>query len=632
MTARYDAASIQILKGLEAVRKRPAMYIGGTGKNGLHHLLWEILDNSVDEAVAGHATRIEVHIMEDYVEVSDNGRGIPYEKHPKTKTSALDVIFTTLHAGGKFDNEAYKSAGGLHGVGSSVVNALSDYLQVVSVREGKAATREFARGIPQGRMTFKKVPKTRHGTTVGFHPDPDIFGAQDFDIDLVRERIKVRAYLTPGKEFILKAGGEKEEFCFSGGLVDFLAARLEARDDEIISDFPFVFLSEEPRLQVALTWTDSPSTETASFANAIPTQDGGTHLKGLDSAVVGCIREIMKEHKDVPKRLKITPNDVREGLVAMISVFIPDPQFQGQTKDKLNNPEVQQMVDTEVRPALLSWLRSNWQQTTAIVQRVIYAARARTASRAAADSVRRASAVTRLRLPGKLADCSSNSREDTELFLVEGDSAGGSAKMARDRKTQAILPLRGKILNTESVSLKKVLKNQELSNIIEALGCGVGGSLALDKLRYGKVILLMDADSDGHHIAVLALTFFYRYMPDLILDGRVYLAVPPLYRVDIGKKSFWVEDDDKLSKLMDKHPRSSPEVTRFKGLGEMPPKMLAATTMNPKTRRLLQVRIREEDAEETEVTIQALMGRDPATRYELLMDIMDLTVLDDLSI
>jgi DNA gyrase subunit B len=627
----YGANNIKVLEYPENVRCRAAMYIGGTGKSGYHHLLWEILDNSVDEAIAGYATHITVLLSGDYAEVRDDGRGIPFDKHPKTKTSALDVIFTTLHAGGKFDNTAYKSAGGLHGVGSSVVNALSDFLEVTSVRGGQEAHRQFSRGAPQGRMKLRKRPKTHHGTKVGFHPDPEVFGEQSFDPDLVRERVKIRAYLTPGVMFHLEVDDQPaEEFCFTGGLVDFLAEKLETGGDELVADFPFVMESEEPRMQVALTWTSSPSSEVVSFANAIPTHEGGTHLKGLDSAVVDCVRAAMKDHPDVPKRLKITPSDVREGLVALISVFISDPQFRGQTKDKLNNPEVQKLVEDTVRPALTEWLRKNSEQTAAIIRRVVYAARARTASRAAADTVRRSSAVSRLRLPGKLADCSSQSREDTELFLVEGDSAGGSAKMARDRKTQAILPLRGKILNTESTSLAKVMKNQELSNIVEALGCGIGGSMDLTKLRYGKVILLMDADSDGHHIAVLALTFFYRFMPDLILDGRVYLAIPPLYRVDIGKKSHWVADEAELSTLMDKYPRSNPQVTRFKGLGEMPPKTLAATSMSPETRRMLQVGIREEDAEETEATIQALMGRDPAARYALLTDIMERTTSDAL--
>jgi DNA gyrase subunit B len=629
----YGANSIRVLEGLDAVRLRPGMYIGDTGKSGFHHLLWEIFDNSVDEATAGFATCISITVSGDYAEISDDGRGIPFDTHPKTGTSALDVIFTTLHAGGKFDNETYKSAGGLHGVGSSVVNALSDFLQVTSVRGGEEATRAFSRGVPQGEMERRARPKNRHGTTVGFHPDSDIFGEQEFDLDLIRERVKVRAYLTPGTKFELMWETEDpEEFCFSGGLVDYLSEKLAAVDGDLVVDFPFVLTVDDPRVQVVLTWTDRTESEILAFANAIPTRDGGTHQKGLDAAIVAAIRDILTDHPEVPKRLKITPDDIREGLVAMISIFIPNPQFQGQTKERLNNPEVRKLVEDLVRPALFEWLRTNSEQANAIVIRVVQAARARTASRAAVDTVRRSSAVHRLRLPGKLADCSSNSRDDSELFLVEGDSAGGSAKMARDRRTQAVLPLRGKILNTEDVSLSKVLKNQELSNIIEALGCGVGGTLDLKKLRYGKVILLMDADSDGHHIAVLALTFFYRFMPDLILDGRVFLAVPPLFRVDIGQKTFWVEDEVALSSLMDRFPRSSPQVTRFKGLGEMPPKTLGETAMNPETRRLLRVQITEEDADETEVTIQALMGRDPTARYEILQDMMALAQPKDISL
>lgn len=622
--AEYNAGSILILEFPENVRCRAAMYIGDTGQAGFHHVLWEIIDNAVDEATAGHATQIGVFVTEDFAEVSDNGRGIPFGKHPKTKTSTLDVIFTTLHAGGKFDNAAYKSAGGLHGVGSSVVNALSEYLQVVSTRGGEQATREFSRGVPQGKLVKVPCAKRKHGTTVGFRPDPEIFGEQVFDRDKIRERVKVRAYLTPGTTFeLIWEEDEPEEFCFAGGLVDFLAEQLDSEDECLVADFPFVLMSEEPRVQVALTWTARTTVEMAAFANAIPTRDGGTHLKGLDAALIGCLRKVLTDHPDVPKRLKIISDDIREGVVAAISVFISNPQFQGQTKDRLNNLEVRKMVEDAVRPALSEWLHVNSAQTGAIVNRIVQAARARTASRAAVETVKRSTAGRRLRLPGKLADCSSDSQDGTELFLVEGDSAGGSAKMARDRKTQAILPLRGKILNTESASLAKVMKNQELKNIVEALGCGIGPRFNAKKLRYGKVILLMDADSDGHHITVLALTFFFRFLPDLILDGRVFLAVPPLYRVDIGKKTFWATDDQHLSEIVEKFPRSNPEVTRFKGLGEMPPKTLWKTTMDPKTRMLERATIREEDVEETEDTIAGLMGKDASIRYDMLMSLIE---------
>jgi DNA gyrase subunit B/topoisomerase-4 subunit B len=621
--SNYDASSISVLEGLEAVRKRPGMYIGGTGKAGFHHLLWEIVDNSVDEAIAGHAKNIYVEICEDSAEVTDDGRGIPFDKHPKTKTSALDVIFTTLHAGGKFGDGAYKTSGGLHGVGSSVVNALSEWLHVSSTRGGQTALRKFSRGKPTGRLSKSKALKRAHGTTVTFKPDVEIFGNREFDIDLIRERIKVRAYLTPDVEFTLAYEDEEETFCFSGGLVDYLAETVEKQEASLITDFPFSLSNDEPRVQVALAWTDSSDMQVKSFANAIPTRDGGTHEKGLDSAIVTAVREVLADSREVPKRLKIVPNDIREGLCAFISVFVEEPQFQGQTKDRLNNPEVEKAVESAVLRSLQDWLRKNAEQTRALIRRIVRAAQARTAARTAADTVKRGSAVNRLRLPGKLSDCSSNDMESTELFLVEGDSAGGSAKMARDRKTQAILALRGKILNTENANLSKVMKNQELKNIVEALGCGIGPKFNAKKLRYGKVILLMDADSDGHHIAVLALTFFFRFLPDLVLDGRVFLAVPPLYRVDIGKKTFWASDDQHLSEIVEKFPRSNPEVTRFKGLGEMPPKTLWKTTMDPKTRMLERVTIREEDVEETEDTIAGLMGKDASIRYDMLMSLME---------
>lgn len=627
----YDASSIEILEGLAAVRKRPGMYIGGTDSSGFHHLLWEILDNSVDEAIAGHAKNISVEIEDDFAEIVDDGRGIPFDIHPKTKTSALDVIFTTLHAGGKFGDGAYKTSGGLHGVGSSVVNALSESLTVASRRDGKEAVREFSRGDPVGKLSVVPHKGTR-GTTVSFRPDPDIFGEQVFDPDLVRERMKVRAYLTPGVSFSLYAAAGKETFAFSGGLADYLADVLEKEGSEPVTDFPFVISTSDPRVQVALTWTGGTSTEIRSFANAIPTRDGGTHEKGLDAVVVSVLKDLLEDHKEVPKKLKITPADIREGLLALISVFVGEPQFQGQTKDRLNNPEVVKMVETAIRGPFRDWLNANQRQTTELVKRIVKAAQARAAARAASEAVTRSGPVNRLRLPGKLSDCSSSDRETTELFLVEGDSAGGSAKMARDRKTQAILALRGKIMNTESLPLSKVVQNEEIKNIIDALGCGVGASFDIRKLRYGKIILLMDADSDGDHIAVLALTFFFRFLPDLILDGRVYLAVPPLYRVDIGKKTLWVRDDRRLAKVQEEHPRSHLQVTRFKGLGEMPPQMLWQTTMDPRTRVLERVTVAEEDVDVTEETINGLLGKDVEVRYEMLMELLQQEASIELSI
>jgi DNA gyrase subunit B len=614
----YDASSIEILEGLEAVRKRPGMYIGSTDQVGFHHLLWEIMDNSVDEAIAGHASTICVSISDDTAEIVDDGRGIPFDIHPKTGTSALDVIFTTLHAGGKFGDGAYKTSGGLHGVGSSVVNALSSFLTVTSCRDGQQAERTYRRGSPQGNLATKRTGQ--RGTTVVFQPDPEIFGVMAFDPTIVMERMKVRAYLTPGVTFQLFSDDGECSFQFSGGLRDYLAELAEG--ERIVTETPCVVSTANPRIQVALLWTEGTSTEIKTFANAIPTRDGGTHEKGVDAAVVGALKEFLEDHKDVPRRVKITPADIREGLLALISVFVENPQFQGQTKDRLNNPEVTKQVDAALRPALREWLQANSRQANSLARRIVQAAQARAAARAASEAVVRSGPTNRLRLPGKLSDCSSNDRETSELFLVEGDSAGGSAKMARDRKTQAILALRGKIMNVESATMAKAMQNEEIRNIVEALGCGIGASFDMRRLRYGKIILLMDADSDGDHIAVLALTFFFRFLPDLILAGRVYLAVPPLYRVDIGKSTTWIRDDRGLKKLLAQYPRSNPQVTRFKGLGEMPPQTLCQTTMDPKTRVLERVSIREEDAQEADDTIASLMGKDVELRYEMLMELI----------
>ena len=619
--SNYDASSIEVLEGLEAVRKRPGMYIGGTDINGFHHLLWEIVDNSVDEAIAGHATKIEIDLQEEEASVRDNGRGIPYGKHPKTGQSALDVIFTKLHAGGKFGGGAYKTSGGLHGVGSSVVNALSSEMEVSSTRDGHTVTRRFERGKTKGRLKKVSAPKRAHGTFVRFVPDREIFGKMSFKMPTVLERLRVKAYLTPGVEFVLRYKGQEESFCFVGGLSDYLSHTLEETGDEMVTEFPFSASIDSPRVQVSLVWTTSARTDVLSFANGIPTRDGGTHEKGLDQLIVSRVRDMMKDHKLVPKRLKIIPDDIREGLLAFVSVFVEEPQFQGQTKDRLNNQEVKKQVHDALAASFSAWMRDNRAQTDTLVLRVLQSAKARLAARDAKVKVRRATPTSRLILPGKLADCSSTNRDETELFLVEGDSAGGSAKMARDRKTQAILALRGKILNSESAPLSKVMKNEELKNIVTALGCGIGETFNLSSLRYGKVILLMDADSDGHHISVLALTFFYRHLPELIAEGKIFLAVPPLYRVTYRKESFWIHDDIDLKKLLRKK-SGTPEITRFKGLGEMPPATLKVTTMNPETRHLLRVEIPDGSALETESVITAMMGKDPSARYEILTTLM----------
>jgi DNA gyrase subunit B len=624
-SARYTSDEIEVLEGLEPVRVRPAMYIGDTAKAGYHHLLWEIVDNSVDEAINGHATTIEVTLDADHkgASVTDNGRGIPVDVIAKYKKPALEVILTTLHAGGKFGHKSYTVSGGLHGVGSSVVNALSIELTAHVYRDNEHFTQSYERGVPKGKL--KKVGATRgkRGTTIHFRPDPKIFGDKiAFDPEVVRDRLEAKSYLHKGLRVVFKdeATGTREELHHPGGIVEYLGKVVGERGKRAVTPEPFTLeKQDDPRLEVALTWTEAPDELIRSFANGIPTGSGGTHENGFKAALLKAVRNFMAAKKITPKGVTITAEDIREGVVAMLSVYVSDPQFQGQTKDRLNNPEVAGAVETTVRTALEQWLLGNATMGEAIVARIITAARAREASRAAVQEVKRKTAVShRLNLPGKLADCSSTDPEDSELFLVEGDSAGGNAKIARDRKTQAILPLRGKVLNAERASAAQVLGNKELSDIVSALGCGMGKSFDISKLRYGRVFLLMDADSDGHHIATLLLTFFYRMLPDLVRNGHVYLAQPPLYRIDAGKDTHWALDDADRDRILAKLPGNvKPKISRFKGLGEMNPDELKATTFDRKRRRALRVRI---DGDlETDQVVQELMGKDPASRFEFIM-------------
>jgi DNA gyrase subunit B/topoisomerase-4 subunit B len=604
------------------------MYIGGVGATGLHHLVWEILDNSVDEAMNGHASNIVVTLHEDgsSITIADDGRGIPVDLHPKTKKSAVEVIFSTLHAGGKFEAGNYKTAGGLHGVGASVVNALSKELVASIKRDGAQWQMRFAHGIAAGGL--KKVgPARGSGTTVFFRPDPTIFPKVEFDPATIRERLEVSSYLHKGVKIVFEDETRNEKIVYQHdeGLADYLKKILVERSAVPVHETPFTMSRESDearlRLDLSMQWTQSTDEHVRSYVNGIPTGSGGTHENGFRAGLGKAVRNFIDTHNLSPKGVTLTAEDIREGLVAVLSVFVPEPQFQGQTKDRLNNPEVMSAVDSQVRPALEHWLNTNNSVAESIVARIILAARAREASRAAQQEVTRKSATSgRLTLPGKLSDCTAPGREDSEIFIVEGDSAGGSAKQGRDRVRQAILPLRGKVLNTESASTAKVLENKELSDLVTALGCGIGKSFDLARLRYGRVIILADADSDGHHIATLLLTFMYRHMPALITSGCVYLAQPPLYRIDIGKETWWALDDADRDRLLKAHGngRGKAEITRFKGLGEMMPKVLWETTMNPRTRRLLRVDI--EDQIVTDRIINELMGKDPSARFRFIME------------
>ena len=627
----YSAKDITVLEGLEPVRKRPGMYIGGVGSAGLHHLVWEILDNAVDEAMNGYASTIQVTLHTDgsTVTVTDDGRGIPVDRHAKSGKSAVEVIFTVLHAGGKFEGTNYKTAGGLHGVGASVVNALSKELVATVKRDGQQWEMRFGQGKPAGPLR-KIGPARGTGTSVTFHPDPVIFPKVEFDADVIRQRLEIVSYLHKGVKVVFdnQASGQRQVFEHDEGLVAYQRQIVAERASRPVHEAPFAVTRDNGlRLDAVLQWTESTDEHLRSYVNGIPTGSGGTHESGLRAGLSKAVRNFIETHALTPKGVTLTAEDIREGLTGVLSIFLAEPQFQGQTKDRLNNPEVLSAVDGAIRPALEHWLNHNISVAEAIVARIILAARAREASRAAQQEVTRKTATSsRMALPGKLSDCSHTAREDTEIFIVEGDSAGGSAKQGRDRARQAILPLRGKVLNTESASLSKVLENKELSDLVTALGCGLGKSFDRSRLRYGRVIILADADSDGNHIATLLLTFIYRHMPDLIRYGHVYLAQPPLYRIDIGKDTHWALDDAQKAHILKTagrgaNGRATPEITRFKGLGEMMPKVLWETTLNPKTRRLLRVDVSDQLV--TDRVINELMGKDASARFRFIMERAD---------
>jgi DNA gyrase subunit B len=622
--ADYTAEHITVLKGLEPVRRRPGMYIGGTDSKGYHHLLWEIVDNSVDEVINGFATHFEVVLHKDRrsVTVTDNGRGIPVDIKKEFKKSALELVLTTLHAGGKFSSGQYQYSGGLHGVGSSVVNALSEEMVARVKRDGYEWEQRYVRGETASKVAKKGVARGT-GTSIFFRPDPQIFGKQEFSVETIRFRLEAKTFLHKGLKITFRdeAAGTSEVLQHEGGIADFLTKIVADRGKAPTTPQAFYFeRANGIRIEAALQWTESHEETLRSYVNGIPTTQGGLHEQGFRQAVVKAVRSFIDAAGLAPKNVTLTAEDIREGIVGVLSIYLHEPQFQGQTKERLGNPEAAQLVDSAIRPALETFLLENRTSGATIVDRIVLAAKAREASRAASQSVSRKTAIShRLNLPGKLADCSSTDPAKSELFIVEGDSAGGSAKQGRERRFQAILPLRGKVLNAEQASLQKVLSNKELQDVVSALGCGVGESFNIERLRYHKVVFLMDADSDGHHIATLLLTFFYRHLRPLIEGGHVYLAQPPLFRIDHGKETYWALDEADRDRIVATLPKNAkPDIMRFKGLGEMQPEELKRTTLDPASRRLLRVGVA--DIAEADRILTDLMGKDVEARFNFIME------------
>ena len=624
MATSYTGRDIQVLKGLAPVRLRPGMFIGNTSSTGLHHLFTEALDNAVDEALNGFCDLINITIGSDNsITVTDNGRGIPIDKHRQSRKNTLETIMTSLHSGGKFSTKSYKVSGGLHGVGISVVNALSEFMQVISRRDGVEWQQNFARGKRKSKLE-DLGSTTKHGTTVMFRPDPDIFKDVVFNPKTIKEQAKAKAFLTRGLTIVVddQINGTVDRFYFEEGIRNYIEDLVQGK--EIVTEAPFYFsYDNDLRLEMVLWWTATTDRALYSYANSVYTSGGGSHENGFRHGLTRAVREYMSRQNNQLKKIKgITGEDVREGLVAVLSVFVSgNLEFQGQTKERLNS-DIQPQVETVVKDAFENYLFHNRTAAEAIVERIVLAAQAREASRQARQSVRRKSATRRLTLPGKLADCTSNKVNETELFIVEGDSAGGSSKQARDRRFQAVLPLRGKILNVEQASADKIRKNKEIQSLSRCIGTGVGDQFDYSKLRYGKIFINCDADVDGFHISTLLLTFFYRYMRELIEKGHIYLAQPPLYRIQIREKKkksvrYVYREADK-DKLLERYSANAISIQRFKGLGEMNAAELKKTTMDPKSRTALQVTV--EDAARTNEAFETLLGREPAKRYAFIQE------------
>ena len=621
MKQEYGASQIQVLEGLEPVRKRPGMYIGSTGPRGLHHLVYEIVDNSIDEALAGYCSDIYVSINEDgSILVKDNGRGIPVEVHPKTGKSTLETVLTVLHAGGKFGGGGYKVSGGLHGVGVSVVNALSEWLVAEVHKDGKIHRQKYERGVPTSDINVVGDTNVT-GTIVQFKPDATIFDEVEYKYETLEYRLRELAFLNKGVKIILedkREGKEKiKEFHYNGGLIEFVK-HLNKTKTGIHDDIIYIEKKvKDYMVEVALQYTDGYTENIYSFANNINTHEGGTHLSGFKTAMTKVVNEYARKNSILKdKDSNLLGEDIREGLTAVISVKLPEPQFEGQTKTKLGNTPVRGVVDSVTVDEMGAFLEENPTTAKIIVDKALRAQRAREAAKKARELTRRKSVLESTSLPGKLADCAEKDPSKSEIFLVEGDSAGGSAKQGRDRHSQAILPLRGKILNVEKSRLDKILSSDEIRNMITAYGCGIGEDFDIDKVRYHKIIIMTDADVDGAHIRTLLLTFFFRYMRPLIEQGYVYIAQPPLYKVKKQKKEHYVYSDKELNSLLEEIGRNGIELQRYKGLGEMNAEQLWDTTMNPETRTLLQVSI--EDASMADEIFSMLMGDKVAPRKEFI--------------